>query len=423
LDAESDEHKSHKDKSIEVVTVETTDYTRLEQLIHSKSHQHILFKEKIFNAFPLDISFRQGKNNKLCIATTGNQSRCSKIASTGNPQLRDEMCQQISKLKQYEAEYNLLTQVLRRIEDPILCKKHHEYVKNHLQPFADQFISTYGSEDSCSLLLELRQAFQYWASEIISPGISPRREHNQKSIKSRPLNSSIQRQFLEEEIDRIVKLIKSPHRVATTELIDRFLNVHQGLYKRFNIGNFIRTKFYNRNQKSKPSERYMKELITRQLSSDEAQKSGYVYIFTFEMAGFSGRYKIGVSHDPDSRVNKLWTTHYQQRPRMVFNELEMQSSISDDIRPIPHYKRLEELIFGELREHRYTQLCSSGCKHVEWVQATEDHVIAVVQKWCKWMRQRPYEFGRPWRLKENIRNDKDAMDALCNPVLMSKESG
>lgn len=388
-----------------------THYSRLEQVIQHKSYQHVLFKEKFFMMFPLDIEFRQQVNAKLCIAITGAETRCTKTATAASLDWRIAACLEKLKEKQHRIEYHLLKKVLRRMEDPILCNIHHQSVAKHLPSCVHRLINTYKTENE-GLAKQLRQAFHYWASEIMEPGKVSRSTNGRAQVPGESIERSIRGQQLDEFIAQCLNTETSSERwnLVVTQS-------HQ-MQRSFSAPVFV-TKLSSKLLSAKFEDR-MKKIITMPLHPEKDKESGYLYVFTFDLAGFDGRYKVGISIDPDIRLRKQWTSHYQMEPRIVFNELDEHVMESKEKRPIPHYKRLERIVHSELKEYGLKQICNGGCTHCEWFEADEDHVIAVARKWCKWMRQEPYDFGRKGKLKIKIENDKDVMKVLCTPVDLQK---
>lgn len=58
-----------------------------------------------------------------------------------------------------------------------------------------------------------------------------------------------------------------------------------------------------------------------------------------------------------------------------------------------HAKRVERLIHAELVEQALQVACPKGLhrSHGEWFHVDGKHAIAVIRKWCEWMRSSPYE--------------------------------
>lgn len=401
-----------KNRSVtKTVTTEKTNHSRLEQVIQHKFYQHVLFKEKIFLVFPLDIELRQKVDVDRCIATTSAQKRCTRMASAVNLDSNIEACLENLMVKQHRTEYHLLKRVLRRMEEPILCKIHHRFVAKHIPSCVEKLIYTYKTENE-GLVEHVRQAFHYWASEIMEPGRASRTKHNTAQVTGEIIEKSIKSEQIDELATQILK------RALTGEKWELLISRYQHLHKTFGLPLWVqrmpkkrRTTFEDR----------MKQAITKPFDDKDVRESGYLYVFTFDMPGFSGRYKIGISKEPFRRVENEWTSHYQNEPRIVFNELEKHVSAGNEKRPILHYKRLEKLVHSELDEYGYKQICHTSCEHREWFEADEDHVVAVAQKWCTWMRQDPYKFGRPWELRDEILNDKDVMKTLCTPVGLQQD--
>lgn len=93
---------------------------------------------------------------------------------------------------------------------------------------------------------------------------------------------------------------------------------------------------------------------------------------------------------------------------------------------VPHARRVEALCHAELKHRRAKIYCRACLKqHIEWFRISPAEVIAVIQKWTRWMATQPYELRQlrdvsKWVLKasewQKAARMEQFMRELASPV-------
>jgi hypothetical protein len=116
---------------------------------------------------------------------------------------------------------------------------------------------------------------------------------------------------------------------------------------------------------------------------------GSIYAFKAKDPQARGYVKIGVSKSLKSRLK----THEK-----CYGECELiYPSAGENPLCVEHAHRVESLIHAELVEYAMVlELCPKQRQqrhktHGEWFDIQEQHAIAVIRKWCQWIRSSPYE--------------------------------
>ncbi|MCJ1318643.1 hypothetical protein MMC15_003973 [Xylographa vitiligo] len=140
----------------------------------------------------------------------------------------------------------------------------------------------------------------------------------------------------------------------------------------------------------------------------EGGKRGFLYMFS--TSADLGPRKIGQTINIEERLRE-WS-------KCVDDVNLVYPSTEDKKKDFKHVARLERLVHTELKEFR---LKKSGCRckknnekknHVEWFQAPEALILAVIDKWAAWFNLDPYEeYGDNWQLKDGFWN----LDQVCTP--------
>lgn len=140
----------------------------------------------------------------------------------------------------------------------------------------------------------------------------------------------------------------------------------------------------------------------RELLNTDSDKSenevndGFVYLY--QVPGNKHLVKIGFTTDSVAARLEKWQKDCHRVPTGLYPPAAAAA--------VPHAHRVERLAHAELMEHRvrvYCERCEK--KHVEWFETSVEAAVAVVDKWSRWMRTRPYEqrvtrAGAKWHLKE-----------------------
>lgn len=108
---------------------------------------------------------------------------------------------------------------------------------------------------------------------------------------------------------------------------------------------------------------------------DYRMKDGCIYVI--RIIGYPGYVKIGrTTRPPAERLREHLKCGYN-----------MDSKFFE----VSCYQRLETIIKYELHNKRRTFSClPCGEKHVEWFKMDYQEAVYTVEKWCRWMNQRPY---------------------------------
>ena len=148
--------------------------------------------------------------------------------------------------------------------------------------------------------------------------------------------------------------------------------------------------------------------ISRKLTNILDKQDGYIYAY-WNRATF-GSLKIGYTTKDVTRRLREW-------------EVKCSHIVDERYRSatrIPHAHRLEQIIHAELREYSVRKPCCSGCgrKHEEWFKDIDDAVyIPTIEKWTKWMMERPYEEDLQrggWYLSKLA---EEALPELCKQIV------
>ncbi|OJI95879.1 hypothetical protein ASPVEDRAFT_35185 [Aspergillus versicolor CBS 583.65] len=133
-----------------------------------------------------------------------------------------------------------------------------------------------------------------------------------------------------------------------------------------------------------PIQKGLQECLTRPLAPKDSTQTGFIYVFWYP-GGF-GHVKIGYTKDVEKRM-KEWSKQCGRKLEKYF------PSEQADMEPVPHRLRVEQLVHAELARYRKEEPRCGECgkRHIEWFEVDVNFAISVVQKWVKWMRERPYE--------------------------------
>ncbi|KAL4916395.1 T5orf172 domain-containing protein [Aspergillus aurantiobrunneus] len=128
----------------------------------------------------------------------------------------------------------------------------------------------------------------------------------------------------------------------------------------------------------------LQKLLTRPLARKDSTETGLIYVFWYP--GAFGHVKIGYTKDIGKRMAS-WERQCGRKPDKYF------PSEKADVEPVPHRLRVEQLVHAELAQYRRQEPKCETCggKHIEWFEVDVAFAISIVQKWVKWMRERPYE--------------------------------
>lgn len=160
---------------------------------------------------------------------------------------------------------------------------------------------------------------------------------------------------------------------------------------------------------------FVRVAIERNLTLKEITGTGFIYIYWFP--GNFGHIKIGYTTQTVEERLHQWESQcgHKTHPEFPISE--------EDQKPIPHVRRVENILKALLRNSRRKEIGCRGCGkcHDEWFESSEQEVIAAVRKLSAWMGEDPYEElpNGSWRLKEN---QKDKVKALCETLLIPPEA-
>ncbi|MCJ1402872.1 hypothetical protein MMC11_006093 [Xylographa trunciseda] len=146
--------------------------------------------------------------------------------------------------------------------------------------------------------------------------------------------------------------------------------------------------------------------VVRSLKPRE-ERPGFLYVYITN--GDFGSRKIGVTEISIEKRLKKWKRDCQSDVTLVYPK-EGDKRVRWN-----HVFRLEKLIHLELKDYRI-QITGCICTktHIEWSQAPEAHILAVISRWTTWIESKPYELqdGR-WQLKKKFLN----IEEICTPCL------
>jgi hypothetical protein len=116
------------------------------------------------------------------------------------------------------------------------------------------------------------------------------------------------------------------------------------------------------------------------------KKTGFVYVFRHgksEEALMKGdhRVKVGFSEDPETRARKIeWTC-----------KRTIRHVLGDDMKPFETASWAEKLAQKELEHWRSDAPCDCGTHHREIFDTTEEHALAVRQRWVSFCKREPWD--------------------------------
>jgi T5orf172 domain len=426
--------------SVQIVTTETEIKASAKQLmdfISSRDYLGGCFKEKPFMALletlPVDICrLRLDHEPNQCIANTRSSrppkppkppespKRCSRKGSVYGG-LTFTPAKSVEGLCDTSIAGSLIKKIILRMNDPILCAQHYKIALNALQeciPLIQERIkakdNNHNLYDAWLARRELL-ALQYWTNEILGIGLPPSVENDTSTGPSQQYSMSIKEQYY-----RLTE-VPLPAGMSSTELDVYIINKVEQREKfsrfRFIPKRPVRWKKPQLDREQNLKEE-LKDKIMQPLKYSEGVQSGHVYAFTFPIAACAGCIKIGISVDPEKRVHEQWSPHWRIVPQFIIGESKTPSAEGCTIpapSPIPHVRRVEDLIYIELKEMKMVMACCNTCgaNHMEWVRTSPEHVKAVVKKWSHWMRKEPYDLERRWKLKESFVAD---LEDICKPT-------
>lgn len=185
------------------------------------------------------------------------------------------------------------------------------------------------------------------------------------------------------------------------------------------------SKFKTRIKPDRPAKGDTYALIQKELSEaldPESKEKGYVY--ALQVTGNEDYVKIGYTGRSVEIRAQEWATDCNRIANVVYPKTASPVQV-------PHAKRVEQLVLAELR-HRSENVVCDACveEHVEWVRAPVSEVVAVIEKWTAWIRERPYEechvrrdgaVVREWRLTNDMWEKTDDMVPFMTDL--AKRSG
>lgn len=144
-----------------------------------------------------------------------------------------------------------------------------------------------------------------------------------------------------------------------------------------------------------------KLLNTSSNKSQNEVNDGFVYLY--QVPGNESLFKIGFTTNSVAMRLEGWERGCHRKPTVLYPSAAAAATAHPTV---PHAHRVEELAHAELVERRVRLYCER-CKrkHFEWFETSVEEAVAVIEKWSRWMRTRPYEqrvtrAGAKWHLKE-----------------------
>lgn len=145
------------------------------------------------------------------------------------------------------------------------------------------------------------------------------------------------------------------------------------------------------------------ELVRTLLNTDPDPTENEVYngfVYIYQVPGNDHLVKIGFTTRTIALRHDEWKKDCHREPVVLYPAAGTAAGA------VPHAHRLERLVHAELREKQTRVYCERCDKpHREWFAVKADEAIAVVEKWTRWIRGRPYEkretrAGVKWYLRE-----------------------
>ncbi|KAL8795025.1 MAG: hypothetical protein Q9195_002473 [Heterodermia aff. obscurata] len=120
------------------------------------------------------------------------------------------------------------------------------------------------------------------------------------------------------------------------------------------------------------------------LNPKEAKRGKDGYIYILEDKNHRGYLKIGeTTKPPDERCKEIQRKCKKVRPELIQHQ---------DSTKVPCCKRLERIIFADLRHEKHFFCCNCGnSRHVEWFKMSKKEARLRVRLWQNWMRREPYD--------------------------------
>jgi hypothetical protein len=141
---------------------------------------------------------------------------------------------------------------------------------------------------------------------------------------------------------------------------------------------------YHREEKPVPADVLIKSTLKKPLTAKDIVRSGFIYVY-WQPGNFS-YVKIGYAGNVAQRLSE-----WEKQCGYAVQEHTLETP---SLSPVPHTKRVEDLVHAELKDQRLEEPECEGCgtTHTEWFNVTPDHALRVAKKWTIWMQdKRPYD--------------------------------
>jgi hypothetical protein len=147
------------------------------------------------------------------------------------------------------------------------------------------------------------------------------------------------------------------------------------------------------------------------------------YVYAYEVEGNEGFVKIGFTTKTIERRSAQWKFECDRVPKVIYPLGPAEK--------IPHANRVEALCLAELKYKNVIVICKACPKrHIEWVQVPAAEVIAVIQKWTKWIATAPFKDSKsqltrwernpkitPWVLRDDEEQRTDDMPKFMQEIV------
>ncbi|QMW35008.1 hypothetical protein G4B84_010499 [Aspergillus flavus NRRL3357] len=120
------------------------------------------------------------------------------------------------------------------------------------------------------------------------------------------------------------------------------------------------------------------------VDSNLKEDRGEGFLYAYEVDGNKGFVKIRYTPRSINESHDEWSFHCNRLTKPIYPPVFNVNTA------VPNAASVEKLWYAKLTR-RNTRIYCSGCLelHIEWFEVPPSEVIAVIEKWSKWMRPHP----------------------------------
>ncbi|QRD91369.1 hypothetical protein F9C07_2062429 [Aspergillus flavus] len=125
-------------------------------------------------------------------------------------------------------------------------------------------------------------------------------------------------------------------------------------------------------------------LVRANYLEDQELSFFWCFLYAYEVDGNKGFVKIRYTPRSINESHDEWSFHCNRLTKPIYPPVFNVNTA------VPNAASVEKLWYAKLTR-RNTRIYCSGCLelHIEWFEVPPSEVIAVIEKWSKWMRPHP----------------------------------